>query len=119
MTQGDRAQHADQHGFLFDRADPRAIWASNDGGISYSTNFGRTWRKRSHGILAVQFYDITSHPTYPHIYGGGYQDNGTWVSYGGPTWYYVSGGDGGAMAFQHGDAHRFLTTWQGGDNRQA
>jgi hypothetical protein len=113
---GDRAQHADQHAFLFDRADPRAIWATNDGGISYSTNLGRTWRKRSHGILAVQFYDVTNHPTYPHIYGGGYQDNGTWVSYGGPTWYYLSGGDGGAMAFQHGDAHRFLTTWQGDDN---
>ena len=113
---GDRAQHADQHGFLFDRGDPRAIWASNDGGISYSTNFGRTWRKRSHGILATQFYDITGHPTYPHIYGGGFQDNGTWVSYGGPTWYRVGGGDGGAMAFQHGDAHRFLTTWQGRDN---
>ena len=64
----------------------------------------------------MQFYDVTSHPTYPHIYGGGYQDNGTWVSYGGPTWYYLFGGDGGAMAFQHGDAHRFLTTWQGGDN---
>ena len=38
------------------------------------------------------------------------------MSYGGPTWYYVTGGDGGAMAFQHGDAHRFLTTWQGRDN---
>ena len=110
---GDRAQHADQHGFLFDRADPRAIWATNDGGIAYSTNLGHTWRKRSHGILAVQFYDITNHPTYPHIYGGGYQDNGTWVSYGGPTWYYLSGGDGGAMAFQHGETQFFLTTWQG------
>jgi hypothetical protein len=110
---GDRAQHADQHGFLFDRADPRSIWATNDGGIAYSTNFGRTWRKRSHGILAVQFYDITNHPTYPYIYGGGYQDNGTWVSYGGPTWYYLSGGDGGAMAFQHSEAQFFLTTWQG------
>ncbi|MGH6923620.1 MAG: WD40/YVTN/BNR-like repeat-containing protein [Propylenella sp.] len=113
---GDRAQHADQHGFLFDRADPRAIWATNDGGISYSANLGHSWRKRSHGILAVQFYDMTSHPTYPHIYGGGFQDNGTWVSYGGPTWYYLSGGDGGAMAFQHGEVHRFLTTWQGNED---
>ena len=40
------------------------------------------------------------------------------MSYGGSTWYYVSGGDGGGMAFQHNDPHRFLTTWQGRDNNK-
>lgn len=110
---GERGQHADQHAVVFDRLDPRKVWVGNDGGISVSNNLGGKWRVRSQGILAVQFYDITNHPTYPFIYGGGFQDNGTWLSFGGPTWHRLSGGDGGAMGFQHGDPYNMLTTWQG------
>ncbi|HEX7330455.1 MAG TPA: hypothetical protein VF290_03095 [Pyrinomonadaceae bacterium] len=116
---GDRAQHADQHALLFDGLDPRKIWVGNDGGISMSRNLGTTWRKRSHGILATQFYDITVHPQFPFIMGGGLQDNGTWVSFGGPTWYHIFGADGGAMAFDPTTPQSFLATWQGPmDGRQ-
>ena len=126
---GDRAQHADQHAVLFDRADPTVIWACNDGGISRAPILNRTntgvftaiaapvWRKRSHGILAAQFYDITVHPTFPFIHGGGLQDNGTWVSFGGGTWHYMDSGDGGAIGFEPNDPQRFLTIWQGGLDR--
>ncbi|MEM7022602.1 MAG: hypothetical protein AAF637_08395, partial [Pseudomonadota bacterium] len=113
---GDRAQHADQHAVVFDRADPRRIWIGNDGGISESRNLGRTWRKRSHGILATQLYDVTVHPDHPSITGGGFQDNGTWVGFGGPTWHRLFGADGGAMAFQHGDLQHYIASWQGHDN---
>ncbi len=116
---GDRAQHGDQHCAFFDRADPRRIWVGNDGGISMSRNLGRTWRKRSHGILAAQFYDVTIHPTYPFVTGGGLQDNGTWVGYGGPSWYRLFGADGGAIGFQHNDIRHFLPSWQGHDNSKA
>ncbi|MCX6627404.1 MAG: hypothetical protein NTW28_07225, partial [Candidatus Solibacter sp.] len=110
---GDRAQHADQHALLFDAGRDGTIWLCNDGGISRSRNLGATWRKKSYGILAVMFYDVTVHPTYPWVTGGGFQDNGCWVGLGGQTWYQLSGGDGGAVVFNPGDLTRIITTWQG------
>ncbi|GGJ02299.1 WD40/YVTN/BNR-like repeat-containing protein [Neoroseomonas lacus] len=132
---GDRSQHADQHDATFDLADVRQLlantgvgtpqrqaaerttrlWSANDGGIALASDqAGATrWRKRSHGILGAQFYDVTVHPTFPFISGGGLQDNGTWVGYGGPSWYYLDTADGGAMGFEPGDPRRFLTTTQG------
>jgi len=111
---GDRAQHADHHAFVFDVLEPRRVWVGNDGGISTSVNLGETWRKRSHGILATQLTDVTVHPVFPFVTGGGLQDNGTWVSYGGPTWYHLFGGDGGDIGFEPGDERRFHVTSQGG-----
>jgi hypothetical protein len=110
---GDRAQHADQHAILFDAGRSGTIWLCNDGGISRSRNLGATWRKKSYGILAVMFYDVTVHPTYPWVTAGGFQDNGCWVGLGGPTWYHLSGGDGGAVVFNTGSLTRIITTWQG------
>ena len=112
---GDRAQHADQHAVLFDRANPANIWAANDGGVSLGGSSGGTtvWRKRSHGIQAAQPYDVTIHPTFPFITGGGLQDNGSWVGFGGPSWYFIDSADGGSIGFEPGDPQRFLTTWQG------
>lgn len=111
---GDRAQHADQHAMLFDAADPRRIWIGNDGGLSSSIDLGNTWRERGLGINAAQFYDITTHPAYPYILAGGLQDNGTWLSYGGQTWYHVNGADGGEVAFDPTTPRRFFATWQSG-----
>jgi len=42
------------------------------------------------------------------------QDNGTFVSYGGPTWYRLDGGDGGQMAFHPSDPRQYFTTSQDG-----
>ncbi|HXO21714.1 MAG TPA: hypothetical protein VOA87_17515, partial [Thermoanaerobaculia bacterium] len=104
---GDRNQYADHHAVLFDRnrADhPNRVWIANDGGVS-STDAVTTaalypgWRKRSYGINAAQFYDVTVHPTLPFLTGGGLQDNGTYLSYGGFTWYQVDSGDGGSLAY--------------------
>ncbi len=106
-SQGDRAQHADQHAVVFDRDRPHLAWIGNDGGISLTTDLGRSWRKRSHGILATQFTDISSHPTYPFMMGGGLQDNGSWLTYGGMSWYNVGGGDGGDMGFEPGNPRLF------------
>lgn len=111
---GDRAQHADQHAVVFDSLDWRKVWVANDGGVSMTRDLGRSWRKRSHSILAGQFYDATVHPRFPFMTGGGLQDNGTWVGFGGPTWYYVFGGDGGSMGFDPVNPRRFFVTSQGG-----
>ncbi len=129
---GDRAQHADQHTIHFDLRNPRQVWVCNDGGISTTPNFTTTvpapatgagwfgapptpkpvWRKKSYGISAAQFTDITTHPRFPFICGGGLQDNGTFVSYGGPTWYRLFGADGGQLAFDPNNPRRFWPTWQ-------
>ncbi|HEV8261355.1 MAG TPA: hypothetical protein VGQ19_11440, partial [Burkholderiales bacterium] len=108
---GDRAQHADQHALLFDHGRDGTIWIGNDGGIARSRNLGVTWRKKSYGILAPQFYDITVHPTFPWVTGGGLQDNGSWVGFGGPTWFHMSGGDGGALVFEPNNLQRIITSW--------
>ncbi|MCA9539116.1 MAG: hypothetical protein KC620_09545 [Myxococcales bacterium] len=117
--QGDYAQHADQHVGFFDRAEPNAFWLTNDGGVARATDMinqnpatSGGWRKRSHGLLIGQFNDITVHPTFPEIMGGGLQDNGTWLGFGGPTWYSIGGGDGGQLALRVNDARTFFPTTQ-------
>ena len=114
---GDRAQHADQHDLFYDRRDPRRIWLCNDHGISESRNLGDSWRLRSFGIQASQLYDLTTHPTYPWIFAGGFQDNGSWVSYGSTTWFYCGIADGGAVGFLPDNTNVFLTSTQGNVSR--
>jgi hypothetical protein len=124
---GDRAQHGDQHAIVFDLRNSRQLWACNDGGISFTADY-RTlvvppipgivhaatavWRKRSYGIGAAQFFAIATHPRFPFICGGGMQDNGTFISYGGPTWHRLVGGDGGQMAFHPTDPRQYFVTTQ-------
>lgn len=119
--QGQYAQHADQHAGFFDWSAPEVFWLGNDGGISRAADMidgnpalDGSWRKRSHGILCGQFNDITVHPTYPQMLGGGLQDNGTFGGYGGGTWYHIGFGDGGEMAWTAGDPRRWYAPSQGG-----
>lgn len=113
FRKGDRAQHADQHLVIYDNRDPRRIWLANDHGISESKTLGKVWRTRSFGIQATQLYDLTSHPTYPWIMAGGFQDNGSWISFGGTSWLVCGIADGGAIGFQPGATDVFLASTQG------
>ncbi len=112
---GDHAQHADFHAAIFDVADRRRVWVGNDGGISVLDDLRRikspvplSWRKRSHGILAGQFQDIAVSPALPFVSAGGLQDNGSWASFGGPTWYRIGWADGAGVAFHSGDPRTFF-----------
>lgn len=107
--QGDRAQHADQHAVLIDRGNTQHLWVGNDGGVSHSVNLGTNWTKPSHGIVAAQFYEFAVHPTWPFIMGGGLQDNGSWIGFGGDSWFQTGIADGGGMAFQPGRADVLAT----------
>ncbi len=116
---GDRSQHADHHEIVWDAFDHRKVWVGNDGGVAIAPNMPdgnpstqRGWRKRSHGILAAQFNDITVHRSYPFIMGGGLQDNGTFYSLGGPTWYHAGGGDGGEIEFELRNPRNSYVSWQ-------
>jgi hypothetical protein len=112
---GDRAQHGDMHTLLFDAADPRRLFVGNDSGVLMTPDIvqgnprtDQGWRKRSHGILCAQFNDVTVHPTYPWMVGGGLQDNGTYASFGGETWYVIGDADGGQMCFEVNDPRTFV-----------
>lgn len=112
---GDRAQHGDMHTLLFDAADPRRLFVGNDSGVLMTPDIvqgnprtDQGWRKRSHGILCAQFNDIALHPTYPWMVGGGLQDNGTYASFGGETWYVIGDADGGQMCFELNDPRTFI-----------
>ncbi len=122
---GDHSQHADQHAIHFDLRNARNLWVCNDGGISFTANHTApavaaavppiaAWRKRSYGIGAAQFTAFATHPRFPFIFGGGMQDNGTFLSYGGPSWYRLDGGDGGQMAFDPNNPRQFFTSSQVG-----
>src|SRR5207245_273237 len=116
---------------VFDSRESCRLWVGSDGGISYTDDFLAAypppilpasfgppptpkprWRKRSYGIVAAQFTGFASHPAFPFICGGGMQDNGTFVSYGGPTWYRLFGADGGEIGFDPGDPRHFFASWQ-------
>lgn len=73
-----------------------------------------SWRKRSHGIVAAQMYDVTQSPLVPTLYGCGFQDNGVFVTAGSESWHFALGADGGFVAFDPDDPYRFVATWQGG-----
>lgn len=122
---GDHSQHADQHVAFFDVQDRRTLWIGNDGGISVARDVTRSdpaepgfWRKRSHGILAGQFQDVTVHPqaALAFMSAGGLQDNGSWVSFGGQTWYRCGWADGGAIAIHAGNPRQYLASQNGGLN---
>lgn len=123
---GDHAQHADHFAAVFDGPAGERLWACNDGGISSTDNLGVAavgtsapvvWRKRSYGVSAAQLFDLTSHPRFPSMFGGGMQDNGTFLSFGGTSWYSIDGGDGGSMAFHPTSPYRCYTSWQGAVSR--
>ncbi len=118
---GDPAQHSDQHAAIFDVAQPQRLWIANDGGVAMTTDIvsgnpdiDRTWRKRSHGILAAQFNEIAVHPSYPFLRGGGLQDNGTYSGVGGESWFHCGWGDGGQMTFPLNNPRDQVVTSQSG-----
>jgi hypothetical protein len=119
-VQGDAAQHEDQHAALFDRGNHRRLWVGNDGGLALATDLRLPpqaigyWRRRSHGIYAGQCQDVTVNPALPFMCGIGLQDNGTWLSLGGPTWYQLLTGDGGALAFHLANPRQVAVTAQTG-----
>jgi len=110
---GDRAQHGDVYALLFDAGREGTIWLGNGAGISRSRDLGKTWRTKSHGILALHTSEISVHPTFPWGTAAGFQDAGCWLGLGGQSWFQLSGSDGGATGFNPSDLTRIITTIPG------
>jgi hypothetical protein len=89
--------HADHHRASFFYS---YIFDCNDGGISYSSDFGLTWTTSFNSIPITQYYGFDAGISNPNVIFGGSQDNGiSGTLDGGATWGMVHypgvGGDGG------------------------
>lgn len=80
--------HVDHHAFWINPDNPAHLIEGNDGGMSISMDYGRSWRYVENLPLA-QFYHIAVDMAIPYRVMGGMQDNGSWV---GPSEVWKSGG---------------------------
>lgn len=86
--------HADNHDIFWDNQG--RVYIANDGGISFSDDYGLTFKTANRGFNTAQFYAIGASAHGDVI--GGTQDNGTIVNYHDNATYHefkeVVGGDG-------------------------
>jgi photosystem II stability/assembly factor-like uncharacterized protein len=99
------APHGDHHGLWIDPQDPQRIINSNDGGVTITTDGGKTWTRQDNQPTA-QFYHIAVDNHFPYWLYGAQQDNST-VGIasrgeegviGRQDWYDVAGGESGYIA---------------------
>lgn len=106
--------HADQHGLVQPAGRSGLVYAVNDGGLDVSLDGGDSWQNRSAGLATNMFYDLAGAATDARFYGGGMQDNGTWLTSDGSAdgFFETTGGDGGFCAIDPNDALHFFTSSQ-------
>ncbi|MDH7516378.1 MAG: hypothetical protein QHI48_10965 [Bacteroidota bacterium] len=76
MTFANQVVHVDQHALVFD-ASGDILYAANDGGVFRTGDRGMTWKRLDSSLATVQFYRIIADPTFPGLFYGGTQDNGS------------------------------------------
>lgn len=84
--------HADIHDLAF-RESTRDLFAGHDGGISYTSNGGNSWRDITESMSITQFYRLGVAQANPNIVIAGSQDNGTSM-YKNGGWAHVRSSDG-------------------------
>lgn len=106
--------HADQHFVVHPPGQNGLVYAVNDGGLDVSEDGGRKWQNRSNGLATNMFYDLSVAASHGGMYGGGMQDNGTWLTLdGGPGQFIeTTGGDGGFCAIDPNDRFHLFTSSQ-------
>jgi photosystem II stability/assembly factor-like uncharacterized protein len=107
------APHGDHHGLWIDPADPNRIMNGNDGGVTISVDWGRTWTQQNNQPTA-QFYHVSADNRFPYFLYGAQQDNSTvaiasrntdeWVI-SDKDWYDVGGGESGYVTPDPTDAN--------------
>ena len=90
--------HPDQHYLGFDPADPRVVYACNDGGVFRSSDGGDHWQSLNPGLGITEFEYLAQLESDPAWLFGGTQDNGSLANAGLRRWDQVALGDGGDCA---------------------
>lgn len=89
----DNYVHADGKCSKFLPGSNTTVFATNDGGIFKSTDFGETWSDLSNGLRIAQAYRLGTSVTEPGKVISGWQDNGCNM-WDGTSWTRVYGADG-------------------------
>ncbi|HYM61703.1 MAG TPA: glycosyl hydrolase [Thermoanaerobaculia bacterium] len=106
------APHGDHHALWIDPANPQRMINGNDGGITITTDAGKTWTRQDNQPTA-QFYHVVADNDYPYRLYGAQQDNSS-VAIASRTddgtidrqhWYDVGGGESGCIAPDPRDAN--------------
>ena len=90
--------HPDQHYLGFDFADPRIVYACNDGGVFRSPDNGDHWQSLNPGLGITEFEYLAQLESDPAWLLGGTQDNGSLANAGLRHWDQIALGDGGDCA---------------------
>jgi photosystem II stability/assembly factor-like uncharacterized protein len=106
------APHGDHHGLWIDPTNPRRIVNSNDGGVTITTDGGKSWTLQDNQPTA-QFYHVIADNRFPYYVYGAQQDNSTVGiatfddegTIGRQDWYDVGGGESGYIAPDPRDAN--------------
>lgn len=108
--------HVDMHALAWDASG--ALLAGDDGGLHKTTSAGNSWSDLNDGLGLVQLYaGLSSHPSDPHTFLGGFQDNGTNLRNGpGTSWTSVFGADGGWTQIDQENPSRMFVEYQGTGN---
>ena len=114
------ARHGDHHGLWIDPQNPNRIGNANDGGVSISTDGGKTWTTQNNQPTA-QFYHVAVDNAFPyHIYGA-QQDNSNvgiasrtdWGAIGPADWFVAGGGECGFVVPDPRDWHIIYSNNEG------
>jgi hypothetical protein len=103
--------------------DGTRVWVACDGGIFVSVASGQegTFVARTTGLPVVEAGFVACHPTNDAALVLGAQDNATQRRVGETIWRFEQGGDGGGIAFDQIDTHRYVAQnikadWSNGPN---
>lgn len=92
--------HADIESFTAHPSNPSEVWMTHHGGVSVSSDNGRTWSDRSTGLGVAQALGLAAGAEAPGAVALGLYHDGTvltqspWLEPWSPSWKFVAGGDG-------------------------
>jgi photosystem II stability/assembly factor-like uncharacterized protein len=118
------ARHGDHHGLWIDPDDPNRIGNANDGGVSISTDGGKTWTTQNNQPTA-QFYHVATDNSFPyHIYGAQQDNSNVCIAsrtdsgvIGPQDWFAAGGGECGFVLPDPRDWHVIYSNSEGYINR--
>jgi photosystem II stability/assembly factor-like uncharacterized protein len=101
--------HADQHDLMF-KPGTTNLFVSNDGGLHFTSDLGKSWNDITNGMSITQYYRIGQSKTNENLIIGGCQDNGTNMR-NDTGWVHLRAGDGMECAIHPTDNKKMFMTY--------